>query len=60
MDNDLTKTIVICFLVFLFIFINKLSDSKCMYSLIEKNSVNNEKIDYIYKKIKEHSEGSAQ
>lgn len=42
------------------IFINKVSDSKIIESLIEKNSVNNEKIDYIYNKIKEHSEGHSQ
>lgn len=41
------------------IFINKVSDCKIIESLLEKNNVNNEKIDYIYNKIKEHSEGSA-
>ena len=61
MNNDLKVFMLfpICAIIIFFV-INKICDSKIMESLIEKNNVNNEKIDYIYNKIKEHSEGYAQ
>lgn len=61
MHNDL-KTFLLISICAIFIFclvINKICDSKTIELLTEKNNVNNEKIDYIYNKIKEHSEGYA-